>query len=92
MSQWSRRLLSRFEELMKYTRGIIAILIVINSFAFIFTLVWKPIPANNIATINLSIGFVLASLGVVISYYFATSKDKSDADQSKIFPKEPPNP
>jgi hypothetical protein len=92
MSDWSRGILTGFENFMKYTRGIIAILIVINCFAFLFTLCWKEIPVNNVGTVNLSVGFVLASLGIVVGYYFATSKDKSDSDQSKIFPKEPPNP
>ncbi|HLA51982.1 MAG TPA: hypothetical protein VK618_01680 [Flavitalea sp.] len=81
-----------FDTIFKYTRGILAFIIVILTFAFLFALLAVNIPENNKDILNISVGFVLGVIGTVASYYFGTSKDKSDSDQSKIFPKEPPNP
>lgn len=76
----------------KYTRGILAYIVVILCFAFLFTIAIVPIPKDNQPVVNTSAGVVLLTIGVVVSYYFGASKDKSDQDQSKIFPKDPPNP
>lgn len=93
MSQWSNRILTGFENLMKYTRGLIALSTILLMFAFLFTLLFVEIPHTNVEAIMLSIGFLLGGgAGAIYGYYYGTTKDKSDSDQSKIFPKEPPNP
>lgn len=84
--------MNRFQKVMKYTRGIIALSIVMLTFVFLFALLVVEVPKNNGPILNISVGFVLSVIGIVATYYFGNSKDKSDADQSKIFPKEPPNP
>lgn len=76
----------------KYTRGVLAYLIVIGGFAFLFCLLWVTVPKDNKEIILFSAGYVLGIVSMVAAYYFGASKDKSDQDQSKIFPKDPPNP
>lgn len=67
-----------------YTRPILAFTIVIFSFAFLFALVFIPIPKDNVDTVNLVAGFVLGVTATVVTYYFGTSKDKSDKDQIEM--------
>ena len=76
----------------KYTRGALAYIIIIGGFAFLFCLLWVTVPAANKEIVLFSAGYVLGILSMVASYYFGASKDKSDQDQSKIYPKDPPNP
>jgi|SRR5690606_13012333 len=67
-----------------YTRPVLAFLVVLLSFAFLFSLIFLPIPPGNISTVNLVVGFVLGVTGTVVTYYFGTSKDKSDKDQIEM--------
>lgn len=76
----------------KFVRPILAYMVVVFSFGFLFCVVFIKIPTENKDTVNLCAGLVLGVLAVVVGYYFGTSKDKSDQDQSKIFPKDPPTP
>lgn len=80
------------DKLFKYTRGIIAFIAVIGAFVFLFTLVKIAVPEQNKDILQVAAGIVLGVLGTVIAYYFGNSKDKSDQDQSAIYPKDPPNP
>jgi hypothetical protein len=75
----------------KYARPVLAYLVVLLSFGFLYCLAFIKIPPDNKDTVNLCAGLVLGVLAVVIGYYFGTSKDKSDQDQSKIFPKDGTN-
>ncbi len=67
----------------KYTRSLIAFLIVLLSFGFLFTLAYKAIPKDNKDILQIAVGIVLGVLGIVVGYYFGSSKDKSDQD--KVF-------
>lgn len=63
-------------------RGIIAMIVVVGAFAFLFTIVYHPIPEGNKESVNLAAGFVLGVLATVISWYFGSSKEKSDQDKA----------
>lgn len=71
---------------MKYTRSLLAFIVVIGSFVFLFSLVYRAVPEQNKDIIQVASGFVLGVIATVSGYYFGNSKDKSDSDQSKIFP------
>lgn len=73
-----------FDAFGKSMRSIIAITVVLLSFAFLFTLMFVKIPQENESIINVASGIVLGVLGVVVGYYFGSSKDKSDRDKADI--------
>lgn len=70
------------EALGKAARSIIAFAIVIMSFGFLYFLLYRKIPAENKDILQISAGIVLGVLGTVASYYFGSSKDKSDQEKS----------
>lgn len=75
--------MSKFFELFaKNVRSLIAILIVVGGFGFLFSLLAFKIPDGNETVLNVSTGLVLAALGGVVGYYFGSSKDKSDVDKA----------
>ena len=59
-------------------RSIIALVVVLCAFAFLFLLVTKTMPEGNKDILQLSAGLVLAALSGVIGYYFGSSKNESD--------------
>jgi drug/metabolite transporter (DMT)-like permease len=71
-----------FELFSKNVRSVIALFITIGGFAFLFFLLFFRIPAGNETILNVAAGIVLAVLGSVASYYFGSSKDKSDVDKA----------
>ena len=54
---------------------------VIFSFLFMFKLLKYPIPEGNKDVVIAAAGFVLGSLGTIVSYYFGQSK--TDVDREK---------
>ena len=75
--------MSKFFELFaKNVRSIIGIFIVVGGFAFLFSLLLIKIPEGNATILNVAAGLVLAAMGAVTSYYFGSSKDKSDVDKA----------
>jgi len=75
--------MSKFFDLFaKNVRSIIAMLIVVGGFGFLFSLLFIKIPEGNDSVLNVAAGIVLAVLGAVASYYFGSSKDKSDVDKA----------
>lgn len=66
----------------KAARSIIAFAIVLMSFGFLYFLLYRKIPAENKDILQISAGIVLGVLGTVASYYFGSSKDKSDQEKS----------
>lgn len=75
--------MSKFFELFaKNARSIIAVFIVIGGFSFLFSLLHYKIPGGNETVLNVATGLVLAAMGAVTSYYFGSSKDKSDVDKA----------
>lgn len=76
-------MIARFFDLFaKNVRSIIAIIVVLGGFGFLFTLTRVKIPEGNATVLNVAAGLVLAALTGVIAYYFGSSKDKSDTDKS----------
>lgn len=76
-------MIARFFDLFaKNVRSIIAILIVLGSFSFLFALLRVKVPEGNATVLNVSAGLVLAALAQVCNYFFGSSKDKSDTDKS----------
>lgn len=56
-------------------RSIISVLSIVGAFVVICLLIFKPIPAENKDTLNLTVGVVLGGLiGGVNGYYFGASK------------------
>lgn len=75
--------MSKFFELFaKNVRSIIAMVIVVGGFSFLFSLLAFQIPERNETILNVAAGLVLAAMGAVTSYYFGSSKDKSDVDKA----------
>lgn len=72
------------EAIFKNMRGIIAYTVVLGSFAFLFCLLFLKIPAENAAVLNVAGGLVLGALTYVVTYYFGSSKDKSDQEKALI--------
>lgn len=71
-----------FELFAKNVRSILAILITVGAFLFLFSLLGFKIPEGNAAVLNVAAGVVLGVLGTVANYYYGSSKDKSDVDKS----------
>lgn len=63
-------------------RGWLAIIIVVGGISFLFALLFVPIPEQNQNAVNVAMGFVLSIIGVVATYYFGSSKDKSDQEKA----------
>lgn len=70
------------DKLFRNARSIIAFLIVILSFGFLYVLTWKSVPLGNKDILQISCGIVLGVLASVAAYYFGSSKDKSDQDKA----------
>lgn len=63
----------------KDIRNILAIIIVLGTFAVIITMLYKEIPAGNKDTVNIVVGSLLGgALGGVVGYYFGASKNEAD--------------
>jgi drug/metabolite transporter (DMT)-like permease len=63
-------------------RGVIALIIVLCSFIFLFVITRRVIPEGNKETVNLAAGLVLGVLANVTNWYFGSSKEKSDGDKA----------
>lgn len=75
--------MSKFFELFaKNVRSILALSIIYLGFAYLFALLFVPIPPANKDAVMLSAGFVLGIVVSVGAYYFGSSKDKSDVDKA----------
>ena len=61
-------------------RSALAIICVLGVFGLIILLTFQPIPKQNSELIYMAFGQVLAlGFGVVIGYFFGSSKNESDA-------------
>ena len=75
--------MNRFFELFSVNiRSILAFLVTLFSFGFLFLLLKYKVPEGNETVLNVAAGIVLAVLAGVTSYYFGASKDKSDTDKA----------
>lgn len=68
--------------LLRFVRPILALIVVILSFGFLFYLCVYPVPEQNKDIIQIAAGIDLGVLASVVAYYFGSSKDKSDQDQA----------
>lgn len=68
--------------LLRFVRPLIALIIVLSSFSFLFYICVWPIPEQNKDIIQVVAGLDLALLGLVGNYYYGSSKDKSDHEQA----------
>jgi len=71
------------DKFFKYTRSIIAILMVVGTYTILIMLIHKKVPTENQDVLKIAIGAVLAGLSFVGGYYFGSSKDKSDLEESE---------
>jgi hypothetical protein len=71
-----------FDAIGKAARSIIAFGVTIMSFGFLYFLLFKKIPAENKDVVQITSGIVLGVLATVVSYYFGSSKDKSDSEKA----------
>jgi len=71
-----------FELLANNVRSVLAIMICIGGFLFLFMLLMYKVPEGNSDVLNVAAGLVLAVMTTVASYYFGASKDKSDVDKA----------
>ena len=63
-------------------RNILAAITVIGSFGALYLMIFKPIPAANRDTVNLTVGFVLGTgIGAVMGFYFGASKKDENKPQ-----------
>lgn len=73
-----------FTTLSQNTRSIIALIMTILSFAFLFLTAFHVIPIQNQAIVQTAMGFILSCLSGIAGYYFGSSKDKSDSEKAAI--------
>lgn len=82
-----------FELYSKFSfRGLIALLVLLGDFLFIFTFFFKEIPPPNKDAIMLLGGVMIGLSPQVISWYFGSSKDKADKDKVDAINSAPPAP
>jgi len=75
--------MNRFFELFANNiRSILAFLVTVFSFSFLFLLLKYKVPEGNADVLNVAAGLILGVLAGVTSYYFGASKDKSDVDKA----------
>lgn len=65
-------------------RPILAVLIIIGAFAFLFLLLFKQIPITNQNLVALAAGYVLGMVSWVGGYYFNTSADSAGTMQQDL--------
>ena len=59
-------------------RNIIAITYVLLVLLFIYVLAFKPVPLENKDLINVLGGVVIGGVGIILSFFFGSSKNESD--------------
>lgn len=73
-----------FTTLSQNTRSIIAVIITLLSFAFLFLTAFHVIPISNQGIVNTAIGFILSAMSGIAGYYFGSAKDASDKQKADI--------
>lgn len=71
-----------FDSLAKNARTVIALSVIYLSFGFLYLVAVRPIPASNRDLIMLAAGTILGVVITVATYYFGSSKDKSDSEKA----------
>lgn len=60
-------------------RNIIAIVYVVMVLGFIYLLAMKPVPMENKDLVNVLGGVVIGGVGVILSFFFGSSKSETDS-------------
>lgn len=68
------------------TRAVLAYMIVLFTFGFLFTLAKVSVPPDNRDVLNTAAGLTLGTLGAVIGFYFGSSKGEADSNASNLKP------
>lgn len=63
-------------------RNLLAVLWVLSTVAFQLVLMLKPLPSANNNLLNLAIGSYLSTTGMVMSYFFGSSKTENDKSKT----------
>lgn len=64
-------------------RGPLGLFIVVAGFIFMYFLLFVKVPKENEAILTVAMGFILAIIKDVASWYFGSSKGKEDADRAE---------
>ena len=64
-------------------RNGIAVMYVMMVIVYIYVLAFHPVPAENKDLINVIGGHVIAGLGLVLAYYYGSSKTDSKNDKEE---------
>lgn len=59
-------------------RNIIAVLYVTLVLGYIYVLAFKPVPSENKDLVNVLGGVVIGGVGVILSFFFGSSKSEAD--------------
>jgi len=65
-------------------RNIIAVLYVTLVLLFIYVLVFHAVPVGNKDLINVLGGVVIGGVGTILSYFFGSSKNETDAAKNDV--------
>ncbi len=65
-------------------RNIIAVLYVVLVLVFIYVLAFRAVPEQNKDLINVLGGVVIGGVGTILSYFFGSSKNETDAAKSDV--------
>jgi len=57
---------------------ILAVIIVLGCFILVYVMMIKSIPTENVSTVNQAVGFIYGMLGIVVGYFFGSSKSQND--------------
>lgn len=60
-------------------RHVLAFIWSIGAIAIVMVLIFHPLPAQNKEVVYLAIGSLLSGAGVVLSFFFGSSKSETDA-------------
>lgn len=62
-------------------RHLLAIIWCIGALAIILVLIFHPLPKENKEVVYLAIGSLLSGTGVVLSFFFGSSKSETDTNK-----------
>lgn len=76
--------LQNMERLLKRTgfKDWLAVLILVGNYVFLFMLLRRAMPNENRDVLMIAVGSMFGTVATVVSFYFGSSKDKSDADKA----------
>jgi hypothetical protein len=65
-------------------RNIIAVVYITLVLLFIYVLAFRPVPEQNKDLINVLGGVVIGGVGTILSYFFGSSKNETDAAKNDV--------